>query len=177
MFLNTLVYSTINVQHIALCKVSVDWLKTNNTQTFYVFRCVVYALLQLNSCVQVTAVGNKNAMTKRYTTTLTHGCLWVILSLPTSSCLGFGWCLGLAGWRLTWSLLFVHGIEHQTNVRGEEVVHLVAQGCLAEQAAAPYQVTYGDVEVVTATAPVGDLGEGMCVQYSLLGGGGDEHMI
>lgn len=42
----------------------------------------------------------------------------------------------------------VHGREHEADVGGEQVVHLVAEGGLAEEPAAPDQVPDGHVEVV-----------------------------
>ena len=57
--------------------------------------------------------------------------------------------------------LAVHGGEHEGDVGGEEVVHLVPEGGLAEQATPTDEVADGHVEIVGATAPVGDLGEGV----------------
>ena len=64
-------------------------------------------------------------------------------------------------------LLLVHGGQHEGDVGGEEVVHLVAEACLAEESASPHQVADGHVEVVGATAPVGDLGERVGSQHLL----------
>ncbi len=55
----------------------------------------------------------------------------------------------------------VHGGQHEGDIRGEEVVHLVTQRGLAEEAAASHQVPNGHVEVVGSRTPVGDLGEGV----------------
>ena len=44
--------------------------------------------------------------------------------------------------------LAVHGGEHEADVGGEQVVHLVAEGRLTEEAAAPDQVANRHVEVV-----------------------------
>lgn len=57
---------------------------------------------------------------------------------------GWGRDLGLL------STLTVHGGEHEGDVGGEEVVHLVAQGGLTEETAASHQVTDSHVEVVGA---------------------------
>ena len=59
-----------------------------------------------------------------------------------------------------WSLrLVIDSGKHEGDVGGQEVVHLVAQAGFAEEPATPYQVSDGHVEVVRATAPVGDLGD------------------
>ena len=64
-------------------------------------------------------------------------------------------------------LLLVHVGEHEADVGGEQVVHLVAQGGLAEQLGAPHQVPDGHVEVGVAAGPVGDPGEGVGHQHVL----------
>ena len=43
--------------------------------------------------------------------------------------------------------LFVDGGEHERDVRGQQVVHLVAQAGLAQQSTTPYQTADGHVEV------------------------------
>ena len=58
--------------------------------------------------------------------------------------------------------LTVHGGEHEGDVGGEEIVHLVPEGSLTEEATPSDQVADGHVEVVGATAPVRDLGEWVC---------------
>lgn len=58
-------------------------------------------------------------------------------------------------------LLPVHGGQHEGDVRSEKVIHLVTQTGLAEESTASHQVTDGHVEIVGATAPVGDLCEGV----------------
>ena len=60
--------------------------------------------------------------------------------------------------------MFVHICQHQTDVGGQQVIHLISQGCLAKQLGASDQVTDGHVEVSVATGPVGDPGEGMSDQ-------------
>ena len=50
------------------------------------------------------------------------------------------------------------------DVGGKEVVHLVPERRLAEEPAAAYKVANGDVEIVTARAPVTDLGERVHLQ-------------
>lgn len=55
--------------------------------------------------------------------------------------------------------LFCHRRQHLADVRGQEVVHFVAQGGFTQQLAASHQVSNGDVKVRVAAAPVGDLGE------------------
>ena len=65
------------------------------------------------------------------------------------------------------SFLFVHICQHQTDVGGQQVIHLVAQGRLAEQLGAPDQVADGHVEVSVATGPVRNPGEGMSDQNLL----------
>jgi len=65
--------------------------------------------------------------------------------------------------------LFVECGEHETDVWCQQVVHLVAQRGLAEQLAAAHEVADGHVEVGVATAPVGDLGEGVGHQDVLHG--------
>ena len=62
------------------------------------------------------------------------------------------------------SFLFVHICQHQTDVGGQQVIHLVAKRRLAEQLGAPDQVADGHVEVSVATGPVGDAGEWMSYQ-------------
>lgn len=42
----------------------------------------------------------------------------------------------------------VHGGEHERDVGGEEVIHLVAETCLAQEPTASHQVADGHVEVV-----------------------------
>ena len=61
----------------------------------------------------------------------------------------------------TFGGVVVHGGQHEGDVGGEKVIHLVAQAGLTEQSATPYQVADGHVEVVGPTAPVGDLGKGV----------------
>ena len=56
-------------------------------------------------------------------------------------------------------LLPIHVGEHEADVGGEQVVHLVAEGGLAEQLGAPDQVPDRHVEVRVARGPVGDAGE------------------
>ena len=60
--------------------------------------------------------------------------------------------------------MFVHICQHQTDVGGQQVIHLVSQRRLAEQLGAPDQVADGHVEVSVATGPVGDAGEWMSYQ-------------
>ena len=55
--------------------------------------------------------------------------------------------------------LTVHGGEHEGDVGGEEIVHLVPEGSLTEEATPSDQVADGHVEVVGTAAPVRDLGE------------------
>ena len=59
------------------------------------------------------------------------------------------------------SPLSVHVGEHHRDVRGKEVVHLVAEAGLTEKPASSNETTDGDVEIVRATAPVGDFREWM----------------
>ena len=56
--------------------------------------------------------------------------------------------------------LFVDVLHHAVDVGGQQVVHLVAQGRLAQQLGALDQVADGHVEVSVATGPVGNLAEG-----------------
>ena len=60
--------------------------------------------------------------------------------------------------------MFVHICQHQTDVRGQQVIHLVSQRRLAQELGAPDQVPDGHVEVSVAAGPVGDPGEGMSDQ-------------
>ena len=60
--------------------------------------------------------------------------------------------------------MFVHICQHQTDVGGQQVIHLVPQGCLAQQLGAPDQVADGHVEVSVATGPVRNPGEWMSYQ-------------
>ena len=64
-------------------------------------------------------------------------------------------------------LLLVHVGEHEGDVGGEEVVHLVAERGLARQLGAPHQVSDGHVEVGVPTRPVGDPSEGVSHQNIL----------
>ena len=54
------------------------------------------------------------------------------------------------------SFLFVHVGQHQADVGGQQIVHLVAQGGLTQQLGAPHQVTYRHMEVCVAAGPVRD---------------------
>ena len=54
--------------------------------------------------------------------------------------------------------------EHERDVRGQQVVHLVAQADLAQQSTIPYQTADGHVEVVGTTTPVGDLCKWVYIQ-------------
>ncbi len=60
--------------------------------------------------------------------------------------------------------LSVDGGEHEGDVGGEEVVHLVAQTGLTQEATTPHQTANGHVEVVGAATPVGDFGERVNVE-------------
>ena len=60
--------------------------------------------------------------------------------------------------------LFVDGGEHERDVRGQQVVHLVAQAGLAQQSTTPYQTADGHVGTTT---PVGDLCKWVYIQDSL----------
>ena len=55
--------------------------------------------------------------------------------------------------------MFVHVGQHERDVGGEKVVHLVAEGGLAQQLGPSHQVADGHVEVGVAAGPVGDAGE------------------
>lgn len=55
--------------------------------------------------------------------------------------------------------MFVHVRQQEADIRGKQVIHLVAQGRFAEQLVAPHQVANGHVEVRVAAAPVGDAGK------------------
>ena len=55
--------------------------------------------------------------------------------------------------------LAVHVSEDHGDIGGEEIVHLIAEARLTEEPASSNQTPDCDVEVVGATAPVGDLGE------------------
>ena len=57
--------------------------------------------------------------------------------------------------------LLVDGLHHGEGVGGQHVVHLVAEGGLAEQLGPAHQVAYRHVEVGVAAGPVGDLVEGV----------------
>ena len=59
-------------------------------------------------------------------------------------------------------LLLVHVGQHERDVRGEQVVHLVAQRRLAKQLRATHQVADGHVEVGVAGRPVGNPGKRVC---------------
>ena len=63
--------------------------------------------------------------------------------------------------------MFVHICQHQTDVGGQQVIHLVPQRGLAEQLGAPDQVADGHVEVGVATGPVRNPGEWMSDQNLL----------
>ena len=56
-------------------------------------------------------------------------------------------------------LLLVHVGEHERDIAGEEVVHLVAERGLAEQLGAPHQIADRHVEVRVAGGPVGNARE------------------
>ena len=56
--------------------------------------------------------------------------------------------------------LFVDVLHHAVDVGGQQVVHLVAQGRLAQQLRALDKVANGHVEVSVTTRPVGNLAEG-----------------
>jgi hypothetical protein len=56
-------------------------------------------------------------------------------------------------------LLLVHVGQHERDVRGEQVIHLVAQRRLAEQLRAAHQVADGHVEVGVPGGPVGNPGK------------------
>jgi hypothetical protein len=56
-------------------------------------------------------------------------------------------------------LLLVHVCEHERDVAGEQVVHLVAERRLAEELGAPDEVADRHVEVGVARRPVGDARE------------------
>ena len=60
--------------------------------------------------------------------------------------------------------LFVDGGEHERDVRGQQVVHLVAQAGLTQLLTTPYQTADGHVEVVGTTTPVGDLCKWVYIQ-------------
>ena len=51
-------------------------------------------------------------------------------------------------------LLFVHVGEHERDVAREQVVHLVAEGGLAQQLGAPHEIADRHVEVRVARGPV-----------------------
>ena len=77
-------------------------------------------------------------------------CRWVVGGGPH--------CPGATAGAIAGGLpLFVDGGEHERDVRGQQVVHLVGQAGLAEQPTTPYQTADGHVEVVGTTTPVGDL--------------------
>ena len=60
--------------------------------------------------------------------------------------------------------LLVHVGEHERDVGGQEVVHLVAERGLAQQLRAPHQVADGHVEVGVARRPVGNSSKWVCHQ-------------
>ncbi len=64
-------------------------------------------------------------------------------------------------------LLLVHIGQHERDVGGEEVVHLVAQRGLAEQLRAAHKVADRHVEVGVAGGPVGNPGKRVCHEYLL----------
>ena len=64
-------------------------------------------------------------------------------------------------------LLLVHVGQHETDVGGQEVVHLIAQRGLTQQLGASDQIADGHMEVSVATGPVGDPGEGVGHQHIL----------
>ena len=64
-------------------------------------------------------------------------------------------------------LLLVHVGEHEADVGGEKVVHLVAEAGLAEKLGAADEVADGHVEVSVAAGPVGDPCEGVGHQHLL----------
>ena len=57
--------------------------------------------------------------------------------------------------------MLVHVCEHERDVAGEEVVHLVPETGLTQQLRAAHQVANGHVEVCVPARPVGDLVEGV----------------
>lgn len=63
--------------------------------------------------------------------------------------------------------LLIHIREHQRNVGGQEVIHLVTQRGFAKELWTAHEVSYRHVEVSVAGRPIGDSCEGMCDQYIL----------
>lgn len=63
--------------------------------------------------------------------------------------------------------MLVHGIQHQRDVGGEQIVHLVAERGFAKQFRSSYKITDSHVEVSIARRPVGDARERMSHQYVL----------
>lgn len=63
--------------------------------------------------------------------------------------------------------LLIHIREHQRNVGGQEVIHLVTQRGFAKELRTAHEVSYRHVEVSVARRPIGDSCEGMCDQYVL----------
>ncbi len=64
-------------------------------------------------------------------------------------------------------LLLVHVGEHERDVAGEEVVHLVAERRLAQQLGAAHQIADRHVEVRVARGPVRDACERLRHQHVL----------
>ena len=84
-------------------------------------------------------------------------CRWVVGSGPH--------CPGATAEAIAGGLpLFVDGGEHERDVRGQQVIHLVAQAGHAQQPTTPYQPADGHVEVVGTTTPVGDLCKWVYIQ-------------
>ena len=54
--------------------------------------------------------------------------------------------------------------QHERDVGGQEVVHLVAERGFAQQLGAPHQVADGHVEVGVARRPVGNSSKWVCHQ-------------
>ena len=70
-------------------------------------------------------------------------------------------------WRLFGFAGFVRVSQHMSNIRGQEVVHLVAEACLEHQLGVGGRVAHGQVEERRSTDPVNDVTEGKCGQQVL----------
>ena len=79
-----------------------------------------------------------------------------------ASCSVFPGSPAVAGPTSLLPTLTVHGGEHERDVGGEEIIELVPEGSLTEEATPSDQVADGHVEVVGTTVPGRDLGERVC---------------
>ena len=53
------------------------------------------------------------------------------------------------------SFLFVHVGQHQADVGGQKIIHLVTKGCFTQKLGSSDQVSDGHMEICVATRPVG----------------------